>query len=145
MRLGTLRGISILVMLLGTIGAGVAVHAAPAINMAKLCSNGAYVLYMDDNGDEFETESACVTWTRQHPGQPPISMDNDPNDHPNPSDGLNPGATDNQPDDSADTTDATDDADDTTDASDTTDTIDTTDDDTQAQPTATVVVVLVHG
>ena len=144
MRLGTLRGISILAMLVGTIGVGMAVHAAPAINMAKLCSNGAFVLYMDDNGDQFETESACVAWTRQHPGNPPISMDDDPNDHPNPSDGLNPDVAGYQPDDTADSTDAPDDVDDTTDASDTTDATETTNDATQAQPTATVVVVVVH-
>jgi hypothetical protein len=82
MRFRTLRGLSVLAML---VGAGMTAHAAPAapvVNMAKLCSNGAYVLYMDDYGDQFETEAACVTWTKQHPGKPPIAIDDDPDEHP---------------------------------------------------------------
>jgi hypothetical protein len=82
MRLRMLRGLSVCAMLLGALGAGMTAHAAPAVNMAKLCTNGAYVLYMDDNGDQFGSEAACVAWTRQHPGQPPIAIDDDPDSHP---------------------------------------------------------------
>jgi hypothetical protein len=133
MRFRTLRGLSVLAMLVGALGAGMTAHAAPAapaINMAKLCSNGAYVLYMDDNGDQFLTEASCVSWTKKHPGQPPIAIDDDPDEHPD------------QPDVDTDNTDAPSDATgDTSDA--TTDVADDTDGTPAAQLTGKTVLVVV--
>lgn len=92
-----LRGLPILGMLVAALGVGVTAHAAPAVNMAKLCSNGAYVLYMDDNGDQFASEAACVAWTRQHPGKPPIAIDDDPDGHPDQTADVDPDTSDDQP------------------------------------------------
>ncbi len=97
MRLRMLRGFSVCAMLLGALGAGMTAHAAPPVNMAKLCSNGAYVLYMDDNGDQFASEAACIAWTRQHPGQPPIAIDDDPDQHPDQTGDGNADDTSDQP------------------------------------------------
>jgi hypothetical protein len=131
MRLRMLRGLSVCAMLLGAVGVGATAHAAPAVNMAKLCSNGAYVLYMDDNGDQFGSEAACAAWTRQHPGQPPIAIDDDPDQHPDQT------AT---TDDTSDQPAATDDTDDTSDqpaATDDTDDTDDSDDQSADAPDAT--------
>ncbi len=52
---------------------------SPLINMAKLCSHGAHILYIDD-GNSFADEDACLGWVAEHPGTPPTAADDGADD-----------------------------------------------------------------
>ena len=53
---------------------------SPLIDMAKLCSHGAHILYADDDDNQFADEDSCLNWVTGHPGQPPLTIDDNTDD-----------------------------------------------------------------